>query len=76
MEQQLLGESAGSNSLPNVTLTDVPLPDVPPANVPLPDVPLPDVLLPDLPLPVVRPDASVGEELTSPCAAFAFESGS
>jgi hypothetical protein len=27
--QQLLGESAGGNSLPNIPLPDVPLPDVP-----------------------------------------------
>jgi hypothetical protein len=57
VDQQLLGESAGCDSLP-----DVPLPDVP-----LPDVPLPDVLPPDVPLPDVavaesRRDGSVSEE--------------
>jgi len=72
VEQQLLGELAGGNSLPDVPLPDVPLPDVPFPDVPLPDVTLPDVLLPDVPLPDVplpdvslpeeRPDGSVGEE--------------
>jgi len=52
VEQQLLGDSAGGDSLP-----DVPLP-----YVPLPDVPLPDVVLPDVVLPEARPDGSVGEE--------------
>jgi hypothetical protein len=52
VDQQLLIESAGGDSLP-----DVPLPDVP-----LPDVTLPDVPLPDVPLPEARPDGSVGEE--------------
>jgi hypothetical protein len=47
VDQQLLIESAGGNSLP-----DVPLPDVP-----LPDVPLPHVSLPD-----VRLNGSVGKE--------------
>jgi hypothetical protein len=47
VEQQLLGESAGYNSLPDV---------------PLPDVTLPDVPLPDVPLPEARPDGPVGEE--------------
>jgi hypothetical protein len=71
VEQQLLGESAGGDSL-----LDVPLPDVPPPDVPLPDVPLPDVPLPDVPLPEARPDGSVGEESTSPRVAFGLESGS
>ena len=67
VEQQLLGELAGGNSLPDgplpdIPLPDVPLPDVPLPDVPLPDVPLPDVLLPDVPLPEVRPDGSVGEQ--------------
>jgi hypothetical protein len=62
VEQQLLGESAGGDSLPDVPLPDVPLPDVPLPDVPLPDVPLPDVPLPDVPLPEARPDGSVGEE--------------
>ena len=57
VNQQLLIESAGGNSLSDVSLPDVPLPDVP-----LPDVPLPDVPLPDVPLPEARPDGSVGEE--------------
>jgi hypothetical protein len=51
VDQQLLIESAGSDSLPNV-----PLP-----NVPFPDVPLPDVPLPDVPVPDALPDGSVGE---------------
>ena len=50
--QQLLGESAGGDSL-----SDVSLPDVPLLYVPLPGVPLPDV-----PLPEAHPDGSVGEE--------------
>jgi len=62
VEQQLLGELAGGNSLPDVPLPDVPLPDVALPDVPLPDVPLPDVPLPDVPLPEARPDGSVGEE--------------
>jgi hypothetical protein len=67
VEQQLLGESAGGDSLPDLPLPDVPLPDVPLPHVPLPDVPLPDVplpdvALPDIPLPETRPDASVGKE--------------
>ena len=57
VNQQLLIESAGGNSLSNVPLPDVPLPDGP-----LPDVPLPDVPLPDVPLPETRPDGSVREE--------------
>jgi len=51
LEQQLLGKSAGGDTLP-----DVPLPDVP-----LPDVPIPDVPLPDVPRPEARPHGSVGE---------------
>jgi len=46
VDLQLLGESAGGDSLPAV-----PLPDVLLLDVPLPDVPLPDV-----PLPEARPD--------------------
>jgi len=57
VDQQLLIESAGCDSLP-----DVPFPDVPLHDVPLPDVPLPDVPLPDVPLHETRPDDSVGEE--------------
>jgi len=52
VDQQLLIESAGGDSLPNV-----PLP-----NVPLPDVPLPDVPLPNVPFPEARPDGLVGDE--------------
>jgi len=52
VDQPLLIELAGGNSLP-----DIPLPDVS-----LPDVPLPDVPLPDVPRPEARPDRSVGEE--------------
>jgi hypothetical protein len=57
VEQQLLGESAGGDSLRDVRLPDVRLPDVP-----LPDVPLHDVPLPDVSLAEARPDGSVGEE--------------
>jgi hypothetical protein len=57
VEQQLLGELAGGNSLPIVPLSDVPLPDVPLLDIPLADVPIPKV-----PLPEARPDGSVGEE--------------
>jgi len=66
MEQQLFGELAGGDSLPDVPLPDVPLPDGP-----LPDVPLPDVPLPDVPPPEARPDCSVGEVRNSPCVAEA-----
>jgi len=59
--QQLLGESAGGDGLP-----DGPLPDVPLLDVALPDVPLPDVPVPDVPLPEARLDGSVGKESTSP----------
>ena len=72
VQQQLLGESAGGDSfpdvpLPDVPLLDVPLPDVPLLDVPFPDVPLLDVPLPDVPLrdfplPEARPDGSVGKE--------------
>jgi hypothetical protein len=47
VDQQLLIESAGGNSLP-----DLPLPAVPFPNVPLPNVPPPEAL----------PDGWVGEE--------------
>jgi len=47
VNQQLLIESAGGNSLPNVLLPDVPLPDVP---------------LPDVPRLELRPQGPVGEE--------------
>ena len=62
VDQQPLIESAGGDSLPDVTPPDVPLRDVPLPDVPLPDVPLPDGLLPDVRLPEMRPDGSVGEE--------------
>jgi hypothetical protein len=52
VDQQLLIESAGGDSLP-----DIPLPDVS-----LPDIPLLDVTLPDVHLPEACPDGSVGEE--------------
>ena len=60
--QQLLGESAGGDSLLDVRLPDVLLPDVPFQDVPLPKVPLPDVPLHDVPHPEVRPDVPVGKE--------------
>jgi len=47
VEQQLLIESAGGDSLSDVSPPDVPLPDVP---------------LPDVPLNEVYPDGSVGEK--------------
>jgi hypothetical protein len=55
MEQQLLGESVGCDSLtdvrlPDVLLLDVALPDDSPPGFPLPDDPLPDIRLPDDPL--------------------------
>jgi len=67
VEQQLLGETAGGDSLryvrlPDVPLPDVSLPDVSLLDVPLPDVPLPNDPLPDVPLREARPDGSVGEE--------------
>jgi len=51
VDQQLLIELAGGNSLPDVPLPDVPLPDVT-----LPDVPFPDVRLTE-----ALPDGSVRE---------------
>jgi len=53
VEQQLLGESAGGDCLPDVPLPDVILPDVPLPDVLLPDVPHPDFPLLDVPLPDV-----------------------
>jgi hypothetical protein len=47
VDQQLLIELAGGDSL---------------ADVPFPDVSLADVALPDVPLTETRPDGSVGEE--------------
>jgi len=52
VDQQLLIESAGGDSLPDVHLRDDSLPDDPPLNDPLPDVPLPEA----------RTDGSVSEE--------------
>jgi hypothetical protein len=57
VNQQLLIESAGGDSLSVIPHPNVPLPDVP-----LPDVPLPDLPPADVPLTEVRPDGSVGEE--------------
>jgi len=71
VEQQLLGESAGGDRLP-----DVPLPNVPLLDVPLPNVPLPNDSFTDVPLPAVCPDGLVGEEWTSSRVAFGLESGS
>ena len=67
VEQQLLSESAGVDSLPHVPLLDVPLPNVPLSDVPLLTVPLRDVPLPNVPLPDVHfgeeyLDGSVGEQ--------------
>jgi hypothetical protein len=58
VDQQLLIESAGGDSLPDVIL---------------PDVTLPDVHLPDVPLPEAHPDGSVGEKcISSPVAEAAM----
>jgi hypothetical protein len=62
VEQYLLGESAGGDSLPNVCHLDVPLSDLHPPDVHRPDIPLPAVPIPDVPLPEARPDGSVGKE--------------
>jgi hypothetical protein len=62
VNEELLIESAGGDSLSYVPLPDVPLPDVPLPDVPLPDVTLPDVPLTDFPLPEARLAGSVGEE--------------
>jgi len=62
VDHQLLIESAGGDSLPDIPLPDVSLSDVLLPDVPLPDVPLPDVPLPDVPLPEARTDVSVGKE--------------
>jgi hypothetical protein len=71
VEQQVLGESAGADSLPNGPLPNIPFPDVPLPDVPLPDVffphvpppdvPLPAIPLPDIPVAEVFQDRSVGE---------------
>ena len=52
VDQQLLSELAGGDSLPNILLPDVPLHDVPLPNVPLPNFPLSGAC----------PDGSVGKE--------------
>jgi hypothetical protein len=62
VDQQLLIESAGGASLPDVPLPAVSLPDVPLPDVPHPDVPLPDVRLHAVPPPVARPDVSVDDD--------------
>jgi len=48
VDQQLLIELAGGDSLPDVPFPDVPLPDVPLPNIPLPNIPLPNIPLPDV----------------------------
>jgi hypothetical protein len=62
VEQQLLSELAGGDSLPNVRLPDFHLPDVPLPDFPLPNVPLSKVPLPDVPLTDACLDGLVGEE--------------
>jgi hypothetical protein len=57
VDQQLLSESAGSDCLLKVPLSNGAL-----ADVPVPDVPPPDVPVPVAPLSGVHPDGSVGEE--------------
>jgi hypothetical protein len=57
VEQYLLRELAGGDSLPEGPVPDVALPDVAFPNIPLPNVPLPDD-----PLLAARADGSVGEE--------------
>jgi hypothetical protein len=60
LEQQLLGESAGSNSLPDDPLPGVPLADVPLPDVALSNLPLADVSLHDVSAPEARLDGPVG----------------
>jgi hypothetical protein len=62
VEQQILSQSAGGDSLPNVPLPGGPLPDVPLLHVALPNVALPSVALPNVTLPEASLDGSVGEE--------------
>ena len=67
VDQQLLIEWPGADSVPDVPLHDVPLPDVPLPDVPLPDIPLSDIYLLDVTIPnvaltEVHPDVSLGEE--------------
>jgi len=62
VEQHLVGDPAGGDSLPEDPVPDDHLP-----NHPLPVLPLPDVLLPDVPLPDVSlreapPDCFAGLE--------------
>jgi len=64
VEQQLLGKSAGGDSV-----RDVLLPNIPVEDVALPHVPLPDFPHSDVPLTEAHPDGSVGEGWTSPCVA-------
>jgi hypothetical protein len=52
VDQQLLIESAGGDSLPDIPLPDISLPDDPLPNDPLPNVPLSEAL----------PDGSVGKD--------------
>jgi len=71
VEQQLLGESAGGDSLPDGPLPDVPLPDVPLPDDPLPTVRIRDDSLHNVPLPDVclreaGQDSTLGEERSSP----------
>ena len=68
VEELLLGESAGGNSLSNGPLVAVPFPDFPLSDIPLRDVPLSHVRLPNVPLSGVCPDGSVGEEWSSQCS--------
>jgi len=56
VDQQLLGELGGGNSLPDVFHPDIYLPDAPLSDAPLPDAPLPEA----------HPDYSVGKECNSP----------
>jgi len=64
-DQQLIGESAGGNNLPEVTVLDVAVPDiavcdVAVSDVAVPDAPVPDVPVPDVPVPNVPvPNVSV-----------------
>jgi hypothetical protein len=55
MDEQLLIDLVGGDSLPNVPLPYVPLPNVPRPKVPLPNVPLPQAC----------PDGSAVEECSS-----------
>ena len=61
VNQQLLIESAGGDSIFDIPLPNVPLPNVPLLNVPVPNVPLPVVHLRG-----AGPNGLLGEEWTSP----------